>query len=577
MVLQSGVPRRRESPRPGTKKLIGILDLLADTANRSWPERLYAAYFRRQFMSIMPQVVAVWCRQLGHDVSYATYYGQADPRSLLPESLDVLFVSAYTQASALAYALARRLRQEGTLTVLGGPHARSFPVDALRFFDIVVGECDKGVVEDILRGRVDRPAYVTSGRSLTDIPCVEERMPEISGAAFVRGRPIFTSIIPLLASVGCPYSCNFCVDWNSKYVAFSTDRLEADLRYVSNNWPDVLVGFHDPNFGVRFDETMDVMERIPEGRRSSYIMESSLSILKETRLPRLKSTRCVYCAPGVESWSDYSGKAGVGTIVGRQKLEQVAGHFERLGNYVGGLSANFLFGADVDRGEQPVELTKEFVRRLPRVWPNVNIPTPFGGTPLHEAYVAERRILTTMPFAFYYNPYLAITIKHYDPVRYYEHLIDIYEALASTSILRRRLLTRSPPAIRIIHSLRTFAARRELAEFRRIRNLLATDGRFRAFHEGISKEVPDYYHQRLDRRLGGYAELFPRADRVPILDGPPDASMRTAARSRRALHEMARGPLPGRPSHGLVQKAGANRGEPPHSHSIVPGGFDVTS
>jgi len=39
-------------------------------------------------------------------------------------------------------------------------------------------------------------------------------------------------------------------------------------------------------------------------------MESSLSILKQSRLGRLKSTNCVYCAPGVESWADYSNKSG---------------------------------------------------------------------------------------------------------------------------------------------------------------------------------------------------------------------------------------------------------------------------
>ena len=49
-------------------------------------------------------------------------------------------------ASALAYALAKLYRREGTLTVIGGPHARSFPADRLRFFDWVVLECDKTLI-----------------------------------------------------------------------------------------------------------------------------------------------------------------------------------------------------------------------------------------------------------------------------------------------------------------------------------------------------------------------------------------------------------------------------------------------
>ncbi|HJT08287.1 MAG TPA: hypothetical protein VJ747_15250 [Stellaceae bacterium] len=519
---------------------VGILELLVDAPYRGWPEYLYATYFRRQFSSIMPQAVAVWCRQLGHDVTYATYCGLQDPLTLLPDDLDVVFVSAYTQVSALAYALAKIFRKRGTLTVLGGPHAKSFPVDALRFFDLVAGDCDAALIDDIVKRRFDPPALISSGRPLAELPSVEERMPEIAAATFVRGRPVATSVVPMLASVGCPYTCNFCVDWDSKYVPFPPERLANDLRYLSQHWPKMLVAFHDPNFGVRFDETMDAMECVPEGRRTGYIMESSLSILKQSRLSRLKSTNCVYCAPGVESWADYSNKSGAQGEYGEEKFERVVAHFDELGHYVAGLQANFLFGADSDKGGDPAALTKEFIRRLPLVWPTINIPTPFGGTPLRDAYVASGRILKALPFAFYYNPYLAITIKHYDPVDYYTHLIDMHEVIVSMDMLRRRLLFRSRVLVRFVHALRTLAARSELAEFRRLRALLLADPVFRAFHEGTRDELPDYYHHRLDERLGRYAELFPRPERRPVLDGWPrvaaaanDAAMARGARSTR--------------------------------------------
>lgn len=74
----------------GRRRLrVGILDLLADAAPRGW-DRIYAAHFRRQFVSIMPQAVAVWCRELGHDTVYATYYGQAPPHTLVPPDVDVM-------------------------------------------------------------------------------------------------------------------------------------------------------------------------------------------------------------------------------------------------------------------------------------------------------------------------------------------------------------------------------------------------------------------------------------------------------------------------------------------------------
>ena len=153
------------------RRRVGVLDLLADAPPSGW-DRVYASQFRRQFVSIPPQAVAVWCRQLGHRVSYATYYGQQPPADLLPDDLDVVFIGAYTKASALAYALAKLFRTRGALTVLGGPHAGAFPTDALRFFDIVVDKCDKTLVDDIVRRRFDPPVHVSSRRPLTDLPSV---------------------------------------------------------------------------------------------------------------------------------------------------------------------------------------------------------------------------------------------------------------------------------------------------------------------------------------------------------------------------------------------------------------------
>jgi len=109
---------------------VGIIELISDSVWQNWGTRYYGARFRRHYASIMPQVVAVWCKQLGHDVTYATYFGQQDPETLLPGQLDVLFVSTYTHASATAYALARLHGRRGALTVIGGPHARSFPAIA---------------------------------------------------------------------------------------------------------------------------------------------------------------------------------------------------------------------------------------------------------------------------------------------------------------------------------------------------------------------------------------------------------------------------------------------------------------
>jgi hypothetical protein len=162
------------------------------------------------------------------------------------------------------------------------------------------------------------------------------------------------------------------------------------------------MAYHDPNFGIKFDEVMGVLQSIPPDDRPPYVMESSLSILRGDRVKRLKETNCVFVAPGIESWTDYSNKTGVRRIDGSEKVERVVEHFRELHEHVPYMQANFIFGLDTDEGYEPVELTKEFMERTPFVWPTINIPVPFGGTPLFDERKAADRILQTIPFSFYY-------------------------------------------------------------------------------------------------------------------------------------------------------------------------------
>jgi radical SAM superfamily enzyme YgiQ (UPF0313 family) len=359
---------------------------------------------------------------------------------------------------------------------------------------------------------------ISADRPFDDVPTVEERMPEIRRSAFFwRRTPLRLSAVPMLASMGCPYRCDFCIDWSSTYRPLPAERLATDLRYLSRHLPGTLIVFHDPNFAVKFDQVFETLEAQPPAARPPYIIESSLTVLRGDRPKRLRETNCVMVAPGVESWTDYSNKAGVGRQRGEAKVDRVAAHFAQLAENVPYLQANFIFGLDTDQGDEPVELTKRFMDRAPFVWPTINIPVPFGGTPLHERLAAGGRILTAMPFNFYYAPYLVTTLEHYDPITYYEKRAELYTHAASPQMLRRRMRTTSSRAIRYVHLARTASFRADLASFRRLLGMLRSDPDFLAFHEGRSTALPQFYRRTNERMLGRYAELLSDADRTPDL------------------------------------------------------------
>lgn len=482
-----------------------------------WDQTAYNYLLTRQYASIMPQAVSVWCRGLGHKVYYATYFGNKDPKRLLPGDLDVVFISTYTQASSLAYALAKLYRLENTLTVIGGPHAKQFPEDCLRFFDVVVRDCDKTLITEILRD-LPRGEILSSGRQLVDIPGVEERMPEIRASTFFNNKPSALTSIPLLTSIGCPNSCDFCIDWDNPYVLLPLDRLESDMRYIFQHFPRVTIGVHDPNFAIKFEQVFDVLEKVPGRRRDNYVIETSLSSLRGSRLERLKGFGDFFIVPGIESWTGYSNKVGAGTGDGpREKLDNVIDRINAIRPHVAGIQANFIFGLDNDTGGEPVELTKEFADRVPFVMPNFNIPVPFGNTPLYEKYLGEGRILAGMPFSFYYLPYLVYTLRNYSPVDFYQKLIEMFYYVSSGKMLRKRLRA-APSLIPAGYAfMKTLGTRQMINKLSPILDLLKNDKQFRAFHEHETEVLPEFYHRQYESLLGPYAPLMSRQDREPVL------------------------------------------------------------
>jgi hypothetical protein len=156
--------------------------------------------------------------------------------------------------------------------------------------------------------------------------------------------------------------------------------------------------------------------------------------------------------------------------------------------------------------------------RAPFAWPALNIPVPYGGTPLHDQLRQEGRILESMPFSFYYAPYLVMRLKHYDPVTYYEKLIELFEHCCSFRMLKQRMNSTTRPTVRLIHLTRTASTRAWINVYRSILRRLRSDSELRTFHEGKSQALPEFYHRIYERMLGPYAELVSRQDRLPMLD-----------------------------------------------------------
>ena len=97
------------------KLQIGIIDIVSRGPTRA----LYARVMNANLASIMPQVIGVWCREEGHNVSFVCYTGFEDLLTEVPSKVDLVFIGAFTEAAHTAYALSNLFRATGAITAIG--------------------------------------------------------------------------------------------------------------------------------------------------------------------------------------------------------------------------------------------------------------------------------------------------------------------------------------------------------------------------------------------------------------------------------------------------------------------------
>lgn len=490
------------------KLKIGVIDLVSRGPNHS----LWARIMHANLASIMPQVVATWCEQAGHDVKMICYTGYEDLRLELTEDVDLVFICSFTQAALLAYALSNYFRQKGVVTVLGGPHARCYPDDACQYFDYVAGFTDKTVIEHIVEDcsrQLPIGKYISAAGQPGYLPGVAERWKFIEPT--LRKAP-FLKIVPMIGSVGCPYTCPFCIDSTVPYQPMDFDLVRRDLQFLRTKFKKPLIVWHDPNFGIRFNENIEAIASAAPRGSFEFIAESSLSILSEDHLRVMKENGFHALLPGIESWFTLGNKSRTSHIEGEQKVNQISDHVNMMFRYVPYVQTNFVLGLDSDVGRDPFELTKRFVDKSPGAFPGYSLLTAFGeAAPLNLQYQKEGRVL---PFPFHFlNNHAAMNIKpkNYEWIDFYDHVIDLTEYTFSRKALYRRFKATRHFTSRWMNFMRAISSEGygRIHYFKQVRRHLSEDRHFRDYFEGETDLLPAFYTNIIRKDLGEWWKWLP--------------------------------------------------------------------
>lgn len=495
------------------KRTIGIIDLVS---NNAYTRSIYGNWVvDANQASIMPQVVAAWCEQAGHTVEFVCYTGSMQALTAMADRVDIVFIATFTRAAQAAYAISNLMRARGVITVIGGPHARCYPQDARKYFDYVLGFTDKTLVEDVVRDCSSyRPlgVHLSAAHQPVELPGMRARW-KFQRRVFEQ-RPLI-KMVHMLGSLGCPYTCSFCMDADVPYQTLDFDCIRDDLRFLRTQFRRPIVAWDDPNFGIRFDDYMSCIEEAVPPDSISFIAHTSLSILKKDHLPRLQRAGFKGVMPGIESWYDMGNKSKTGAKKAVTKMHHVAEHVNEILRHIPYVQTNFILGLDTDEGPEPFELTKQFAALVPGALPYVTLLTSFGqAAAINLDYQRNGRVLP-FPFHFLNNSDVSnIRPKNFSWPQFFDLTIDLRNHLWSPAAIARRFVAmkRSNAGwLRWMNLWRAISSeRRKLRRYRELRVLLEGNSEVRRYWDGETNELPRFYLDWIRSDLGPLWDHLPQ-------------------------------------------------------------------
>jgi hypothetical protein len=297
------------------------------------------------------------------------------------------------------------------------------------------------------------------------------------------------------------------------YQPLGFDQMREDLRFLRTKLKRPRVGWHDPNFGVRFDDYMNAIEEAVPPGSIDFIAESSLSLLTEPHLARLKKNGFKAMLPGIESWYDLGNKSKTGKSTGMEKVRQVSQHVNLVLKYIPYVQTNFVIGLDSDAGAEPFELTKRFVDSTPGAFPGYSLLSAFGqAAPLNLEYQRTGRVLG-FPHHFLNNHHaMNVRPKNYTWPEFYDHVIDVARYTFSWKAILERFRAIDSPIPRWMNVVRAVSSEGfgRIKYYTTVRRLLDEDRAFRAYFERDSDTLPQFYVRRVERELGPLWKFLPQ-------------------------------------------------------------------
>ncbi|MFC1707454.1 radical SAM protein [Planctomycetota bacterium] len=299
--------------------------------------------------------------------------------------VDVVGFTAQSYNAPRAIHLAKRFREMGVQTIVGGPYATAMPKEALQHFDAVVSGEIEGlgarIVGDAVRGKL-------SGVYRNDKP-PDLALCRLPRRDLQKAEEYYWLNYPVEFTRGCPHRCSFCFG-RYAFPTFRTRPIEAIERDLAQ-WDHGLVEAVDLNFGADRQHLLEVCGLLEGFGGFGWFGEATLTSLDDKDvLKALEKSNCKMVFVGIES---IDGDTLAGVNKGFNRVEDYRDIIRALQDHGVFVHGGFMWGLD-GQTEESFDATARFCEETGLYLASANITAYFPGTQAYKALEEQDRIRT---------------------------------------------------------------------------------------------------------------------------------------------------------------------------------------
>jgi radical SAM superfamily enzyme YgiQ (UPF0313 family) len=299
---------------------------------------------------------------------------------------DLIGITCYTMTAPRVYKIADEFRKRGKTVILGGYHPTAMPEEAKQHADsVIMGMAEvnwERALNDFENGKL-KPIYQRDHEfDISKVPPLRRDL--------IKSNPFLGAI---QTTRGCSNRCEFCAI-SSFCGNVVKQRPIKDVVEEIKSMPNKMFIFHDPHLTLHRKYAQDLFkELIRQKVHKGWVANGTTNILgnvDEEFLNLARKSGCVEWFVGFESVS----QEALNNIKKKHnKVEDFKKMINRVHDHGMTIQGGIIFGFDEDKNDI-FDLTLETINDWDIDVLEVNILTPYPGTPLFERLDREGRILT---------------------------------------------------------------------------------------------------------------------------------------------------------------------------------------